>query len=458
MERMGLWLHPSPSSFLESRSKLLAPGRFLEVSNDLELNQSKQRRRRRRVSKIGAAGLTRSSQSIEAADYQAGPARQIKNAVAALEDAFNQVSTSGPDGSEEGFAKRGDRVSRKRTDRATGGSSSTPSNGGDLWSDESEELIRSSFGVKPVDWRNLHHRYLTSQEEIELVELLTPVKHLHQVRSELRRVLRREPSDDEWATTANTDFRTLRRRLQLGEAAQNKLIEHNCRLVLFLARRYERDAGSFSLEDLCQEGVKGLIDAMDHFNPGKGTRFSTYAIFWIRTAIVRAITRTGQVIRLPFSFAAKKVEIRKARRELRVELGRNPSDEEVMERTGLDPVQFWNIYYYSNFRVRSLNETVRGTDEEFLEYLPETGDIVSESSEVREEIVTALQRLKDKERMVLQHRYGLEDGALAVKSLREVGRRLNMSQEMVRRYEASALERLRHQEEAKSLRSCLASM
>ncbi|KAH7444116.1 hypothetical protein KP509_02G065100 [Ceratopteris richardii] len=247
----------------------------------------------------------------------------------------------------------------------------------------------------------------------------------------------------------------------------------NLRLVKHQARKYEKEAAGSSLTviELCQEGVKGLITAVDRFNPAKGVRFSTYAVFWIRNSIIRAQTRAGYTIRAPFNFAEIKMNINKAKWELRLEAGEAGTGEEclkeVLERAGIDEEKY-KMVMRSSPRVVSLHKRDPLTGAELIERLADANSQHDVSSRylvgpgggiqltdplLRLGIDDVLDSLKPKESLVLRQRFGL-DGK-GERALGEIGRNMRISREMVRRYEARGLLKLKHPTRLAYLRSFL---
>lgn len=329
----------------------------------------------------------------------------------------------------------------------------------DLWSSEAEQLINkynTSLDLTPPLWDKLPGGLLTATEERSLATLLKPVKQLQKLREELRDVIGQEPTDEQWASAAKLDKQTLKRQLLLSRAARNKLIQHNLRLVLSQAHKYYKGNMSFSLHDLCQEGVLGLMHSVDKFDPTKGYRFSTYAIYWIRNSILRAQTKSGHMVRSPINVSMQKVNIKRAKLDLALELGRSPTSKEVMQQLGLGVDRYHDILR-TTMQTTSLHLRDRITGEEKIDNLADTDDassmMLGGRNMLRAGVDDVLDSLKPKENLVLRQRFGL-DGK-GQRSLSEVGHNLNLSREMVRRYELQGLMRMKHPTRVEYLRKYL---
>eukprot|EP00250_Pteridium_aquilinum_P017528 c23674_g1_i1 orf=131-1912(+) len=348
-----------------------------------------------------------------------------------------------------------------------------------IWSAAAGKLLRQHGEVVNLmaqNWSKLKGELLSMEEERWLALLMKPAKALQKVRASLRQQMGKEPSDEEWAYAAKMDVATLARHLALHQAARNKLVKMNLRLVRHQARKYEREAVVSSLTEveLCQEGVKGLIVAADRFEPAKGVRFSTYAIFWIRNSILRAQTRSAFPIRAPFNFAEIKMNIKKTRWEMRLEAGEVVDEKtgdsllkRILERVGVDEERY-KLVMRSNRKVVSLHKRDPLTGAELIEHLADPnshhnvvsgylagggGGIEVTDPTLRLGIDDVLDSLKPKESLVLRQRFGL-DGK-GERALGEIGRNMRISREMVRRYEARGLLKLKHPTRLAYLRSFL---
>jgi RNA polymerase primary sigma factor len=228
------------------------------------------------------------------------------------------------------------------------------------------------------------------------------------------------------------------------DGARERMIEANLRLVVSIARHY--NCRGMSFEDVVQEGILGLMAAVHKFDPSKGFRFSTYATYWIRQAIVRAIEKQSRMIRLP-TYAYHAVgKLERWNLTLADRLGRPPTTEELAEHTNLT-VSTVNALLQTVQEPVSL-DVLLGEAEDYT-----LGDLQLDSSAAdpeeraidaadRDQLGEILSILKPKERCVIEHRYGLRDGR--VHSLKELADELNMSREGIRHIETRALRKLRH--------------
>jgi RNA polymerase primary sigma factor len=173
-------------------------------------------------------------------------------------------------------------------------------------------------------------RLLRAEEEIELARKIADLLELERIRDQLEEDLDREPQDAEWAEAVEMPLPAFQRRLHLGRRAKDKMVQSNLRLVVSIAKKYMNRGLSF--QDLIQEGSLGLIRAAEKFDHEKGYKFSTYATWWIRQAITRAIADQSRTIRLPVHLYETISRIKKTTKLLSQELGRKPTEEEIATR------------------------------------------------------------------------------------------------------------------------------
>ena len=243
----------------------------------------------------------------------------------------------------------------------------------------------------------------------------------------------------------------LAKRIERGDqAAKDRMIESNLRLVVSNAKRY-RGLGLPFL-DLIQEGILGLIRAVEKFDHRRGFKFSTYATWWIRQAMQRGIQHHARTIRVPVHVAQQLHKLRAVERQLATALGRDPTPEEIAEKMGVSVAELEDLR--STERVPVSLETPVGSDDEteLGELIPFEGPSPHEDVAValeEESIRRALERLQPNERHVIELRFGL--GKAEPMTLREVGKRMQLSAEGVRKLERRALRRLAEERELQAL-------
>ncbi len=252
--------------------------------------------------------------------------------------------------------------------------------------------------------------------------------------------------------------RDLSRRAHEGDRnARKKLIESNLRLVISIAKKYRGRGVAF--EDLIQEGNAGLIRAVEKFDPEMGNRFSTYATWWVRQAVTRAIADHARTVRLPAHVVDALFRLRRAENQLSIELGRDATEEELVERLGIKPEEARRLREVSQ-PISSINSRISRADDdgsEMGEMLPDerAGEEYArvEAGQWELALVEAVRGLPEREAKILEMRHGLDDGG--IRTLREVSETLGISQERARQVEIKALRTIRTGRYASTLRRAL---
>ena len=286
-------------------------------------------------------------------------------------------------------------------------------------------------------------RLLRPDEEIELARKIADLLHLEELAIQFESEHGHEPSKKEWAALVNMPMARFRRRLMLARRAKEKMVQSNLRLVVSIAKKYMNRGLSF--QDLIQEGSLGLIRAAEKFDHEKGYKFSTYATWWIRQAITRAIADQSRTIRLPVHLYETISRIKKTTKVLSQEFGRKPSEEEIAESMEMTIEKLRFIAKSAQLPI-SL-ETPIGKEEDsrlgdFIESDSENPELDVAKTLLREDLEGVLATLSPRERDVLRLRYGLDDGRM--KTLEEIGQIFDVTRERIRQIEAKALRKLRH--------------
>lgn len=286
------------------------------------------------------------------------------------------------------------------------------------------------------------HSILTAQEEIALVKRMNGGKRA-------RERLTRGRFRSEKAG------KVLKIRALDGEKGRQLLIRSNLRLVISIAKNYRGQGLSFL--DLIQEGNVGLMRAVDKFDYRQGNRFSTYATWWVRQAITRALSYQSRTIRLPVHMGERLRRVKQASGRLEKELGRKPDSEEIAKALSLSPEQMERVFRAPTHTL-SLEKPVGEEGEsqlsEFIEDedIPPPVDVVLDV-QLREQLNDALRKLPPRERRIIDLRFGLTDGD--PRTLQEIAEEFDLSRERIRQIEGEVLRKLRHPHFSRKLRTYL---
>jgi len=294
-------------------------------------------------------------------------------------------------------------------------------------------------------------KLLTKTEEITLARQITDLLELEKKRDSLKQSQGQNPKNSEWAIAANLSVKELLARLSAGRAAKNQMIQANLRLVVFVAKRYLNKGLLF--QDLIQEGTLGLIKATEKFDFKLGYKFNTYAIWWIKHSINRAIENSSRTIRLPSRIYQQINLIKRTGKTLRISLGRIPTEIEIANGSDLSVEQL-RFIKKSAEQIDSIDRQVgENKNTTIVELIAQNDRSIEENltyNLLLDDLHSALDSLSKNEAAVLRLRYGIDNGQ--VKTVNQVGQMFQLSPSKVRQIETLALRKLRHPQYSKVLK------
>jgi RNA polymerase primary sigma factor len=308
-----------------------------------------------------------------------------------------------------------------------------------------------------------NHELLNKNEEIILAREIQILMRWEAVREELESDLLRPPTYQEWASKIREGMTVpeLKKQIRRSLRAKAALTESNIRLVVSIAKRYQRRGVAF--QDLTQEGILGLTRACEKFDPERGFRFSTYASWWIKQSVMRAVADQSRTIRLPVHIHDQLNTLNKHERQLHAELGRDATIDEIANRANLTIERIEFLRRVAQ-QALSMEQEIRGSKNKgssagtggsqggaragnSLTLQDFTGDPESQPAEqasyqmLKDDISRLICTLNSREQAVIRMRFGLDDGK--AKTLEEIGHRFSVTRERIRQIEARALHKLR---------------
>uniref|UniRef100_A0A7S3QT50 RNA polymerase sigma-70 domain-containing protein n=1 Tax=Dunaliella tertiolecta TaxID=3047 RepID=A0A7S3QT50_DUNTE len=284
---------------------------------------------------------------------------------------------------------------------------------------------------------------LQGNEQKELATVVKDYLLLMRIKSELKNILKREPQLDEWAKAAKMELKAFTARLEAGQAAKSVMVKSNYRLVVNIVNKY-RGRG-MEIHDLIAEGMHGLLRGVEKFDADKGFRFSTYAHWWIRQSVSRAISYQTRAVRVPYHMQELLVKLRTAKTKFQEQHNRPPTDEEMAVELKV-PVTRITQALTASIAPKSLDAQLSEGDDgggDLKDQLADersTPEELFEEEQMQESVMLVLQELDEREAGIIRMRLGI-DGS-EVYTLEDIGRAFNVTRERVRQVEAKAMHKL----------------
>ena len=290
---------------------------------------------------------------------------------------------------------------------------------------------------------------LEHDEEILLGRQVQRLMELEDKRNEVKDQFNREISDAELAEHLNIDYKELRRDLRNGQKAKDKMVTANLRLVVSVAKKYTKR--NMELLDIIQEGTIGLVRGVEKFDPGRGYKFSTYAYWWIRQGITRAIAEKSRAIRLPIHITENLNKLKKAQRELSQINGYMPTVFELSDYLELSVDEIKDLMCKARQPTSLEIKIGENRDTALIDLLEDETqlpDFILERQHIKDDMRSLIQDLPEMQAAVISMRYGIGDEMLEPMSMTSIGQVLNMSRDRVRTLENKAIKSLRAMSES----------
>mmetsp|Transcript_28550 Transcript_28550/g.42194 ORF Transcript_28550/g.42194 Transcript_28550/m.42194 type:complete len:529 (+) Transcript_28550:183-1769(+) len=309
-----------------------------------------------------------------------------------------------------------------------------------------------------------NHQVLSADDEKVLGRQIQVLTKWEEQRQELELSLCRAPTFTEWADFMDIHVSELKTQVRRSQKAKAALVEANLRLVISIARQMiKKNRSDISFTDVCQEGIIGLNQACERFDPDRGFRFSTYAVWWIRKFIHISLTEQTQgPMRLPANVMKEINQVRITEKILQDELGRNASEEEISERTGIKVkrLEFLRMKLQSAQSLKNAATKKQGDDEvQVIDLVKDTGTSPSDSLNqqmLKDDVRRLIRTLSPKEQAVIRLRFGLDDGSPA--SLKEIGKKFKVGDDAIRKIEQRALAKLQQPFRNKSVKCYMSDL